>query len=885
MNLVKIIPLINNLNSKKLFVKGSLTNRGPLVLSRNAKALNPIFSYNGQGLTQANENQFVRHGSSIYIGGTTETIELDFFTKTAGSTVGCPLKIYGQDVDLANLPNPSTGWVENTTQSDLDMLKQQDNIALTKSTTTSGKARAMMIELDMTEITQNVYGNSNANMKTNFQTSSNIDFYVVGSGANAGATGYGCKSYAWNSTTSTWELLGENTNSTIQLTNRVLNKSDYISSSNKTYILLVPSYPSDGTIASSISLDYMKFKMNFNRTADVVVPLTHNFANKWTILLKDLFFININNPKPIKVGNIDINLSSIISSKKMHNVLIYQDGTNIKYYALANNGTLQSGTISESLVLGTQNITFNANDYYFGMIYVLSSYIPADNNEGLAILRGEKAGFENSELLYSSEFDDISKWTLSNNAQINNKTLILSDWNSTGTQNCFVFPNNQYEIVLTKKDQMGVVEVEEYYSKSNDVNASVSNDIFIRSQVLGAGLTKFTTSNYTNKIRVKLKNQLEGFSRDSIAYLSDGTQVANNVPRLETVSGNDKAILIEEGTQNLATGKTLTENFNGWSRVWADRNNYEIVDNEFGRKSIKVFPTDYYGGGNHYISYNTTLNAGTYTAQIKVKIPSTNIKKTVTFEKVNNDWSEIISKTTTISNDQYNVLFVTFTLNTTKNIMFNFVFDGAQQGDVFYVTEFQLEQKPYPTSFVDGTRQPEILKVPTAGILNPSEGTVEMYLKVPYIDNWNNFMQMDSLSNGRFLLYFDKTYKFARFDYCAFNQGATTPNNSIQENTWMKFAMRWSATSGKMALFLDGVKYEKNLPNGVAAKFPNIVSVVNNYSSIIADLHFSSIARTDADIQNRATNGFTVDQYSTYYLNFDKLAGAEISKVSLKEKF
>jgi len=43
------------------------------------------------------------------------------------------------------------------------------------------------------------------------------------------------------------------------------------------------------------------------------------------------------------------------------------------------------------------------------------------------------------------------------------------------------------------------------------------------------------------------------------------------------------------------------------------------------------------------------------------------------------------------------------------------------------VYAIQLEEKPYATSFIDGTRAAETRTIPTAGVLNPQEGTVEFW--------------------------------------------------------------------------------------------------------------------------------------------------------------
>jgi len=47
----------------------------------------------------------------------------------------------------------------------------------------------------------------------------------------------------------------------------------------------------------------------------------------------------------------------------------------------------------------------------------------------------------------------------------------------------------------------------------------------------------------------------------------------------------------------------------------------------------------------------------------------------------------------------------------------------------FIADNVQLEAKPYATSWTDGTRQPEILKIPT-NIVTPTVGTVSVWVNV-----------------------------------------------------------------------------------------------------------------------------------------------------------
>jgi len=182
---------------------------------------------------------------------------------------------------------------------------------------------------------------------------------------------------------------------------------------------------------------------------------------------------------------------------------------------------------------------------------------------------------------------------------------------------------------------------------------------------------------------------------------------------------------------------------------------------------------------------------------------------------------------------------------------------------LFILTAFYLN------SLIDGTRAAP-LTIPTAGVLNPQEGTIEFWVKPLIVGNYNNFFGMSGLSNGRFLLFFYGNGS-ALFDYGPNNTGPTTPAGTIMANNWYHIVLRWSATTGKQALFVNGVKYENNLPNGVASSFPSTVSIVNSYSAYIDDLRISNRARTDEEIAAAYASGqpLPVDAWTTLKLDFN----------------
>lgn len=353
------------------------------------------------------------------------------------------------------------------------------------------------------------------------------------------------------------------------------------------------------------------------------------------------------------------------------------------------------------------------------------------------------------------------------------------------------------------------------------------------------------------------------FTRSSVAYLSNGTQVAANQPRFEQGKFG-KAIIVEEGTTNLV-------NVASWNPVKDD--SYETIIQT--SEMIMGYPV-YQATKKNTSTPPTTIyrlsipNGATFTASIYVnqlQVPVLEAARLIFYRADLGTLAAVYAPKVT----GWQRISVTYTNNTGMDLtnVYVYFYPSRNTGEVTLFGAPQLEQKPYATSFIDGTRSRETLTIPTAGVLNPQEGTVEFWVKPLVVANWNNFFYM-ATSNGRFLLYFTTDGR-AAFDYGASNSGPAAPAGTIEANNWYYIALRWSAITGKQALFINGVKYEKDLPNGVATSFPSTVSVVNNYSAYIDDLRISSRARTDEEIlaAYQSNAPLVVDKWTTYKLNFD----------------
>jgi hypothetical protein len=205
---------------------------------------------------------------------------------------------------------------------------------------------------------------------------------------------------------------------------------------------------------------------------------------------------------------------------------------------------------------------------------------------------------------------------------------------------------------------------------------------------------------------------------------------------------------------------------------------------------------------------------------------------------------------------------------------------GVTEVSEFYFKYAQIEQKPYATSFIDGTRADETLTIPTAGVLNPQEGTVECWVYVPEfwkvgIPDWCRIWSIgNTVVNGRYNLFYDPTDDFMKFDIQFESiQRVTASKPSVG---WHYFATKWSST--EMALFIDGVKVASWANPSLSTSFADTVMAVGSrtdgadyINTLIDDLRISSRARTDEEISDAYNSGASLpwDEYTTYKLEFD----------------
>lgn len=359
------------------------------------------------------------------------------------------------------------------------------------------------------------------------------------------------------------------------------------------------------------------------------------------------------------------------------------------------------------------------------------------------------------------------------------------------------------------------------------------------------------------------------FSRSSVAYKSDGTQVAAGVPRFETVGGRT-GVLIEEGTTNLLL---YSEDFT--QSVW-DKTNVTVTP----AGTYLNFPvTRFTPTGAGYAQVSQIFSVGgaanrTYTWSFWARGQTARTFH-VNFHSSDSDTFQSYAINLDTKWKKFTITHTFPATATFACIQWGNVspYWGVSYTDWIEVAGVQVEEKPYATSYVKttsstATRAAERLTVPTAGLLDPREGTIELWINPSFVTNWNNFFNM-SINTGRFLLFFSSDGRVV-WDFGTVNDSIQTGKNVAIAGQWLNVAMRWSASKGTRELFVNG-KLIGSKPFTPPDSFPTTVDVVNKYSTLIDDLRISNIARSDEEIAAAYESGKPLpwDEYTTALFTFD----------------
>jgi len=400
------------------------------------------------------------------------------------------------------------------------------------------------------------------------------------------------------------------------------------------------------------------------------------------------------------------------------------------------------------------------------------------------------------------------------------------------------------------------------------------------------------------------------FARNSVAYTGNGTQVGVNVPRFEAGKFG-QAVMVEEGTTN-ALSYAFTSDANLLQYFYAIRGNTTIDTTQTppvsGQKVVKHYASlnDSYieaidANGVNYVTASTAklaVTGGSYvTFSIWAKGQNGGEQIEIfIFDYASNTGSRRERKyqTFTITNTWQRYVVTVQTASDAVRAWARV--DNNVAGQTIYWCAPQLENKAYVTSFTPSTRSPEFLTIPTDGVLNPQEGTVEFWWMPinqpastivsqqtsPPIFEIGTYWQPNSL----ILWVYAWVYAGAGLRLLVRGNEATTWTgdwtiisgfNWYQLNCWYHIALRWQ-NGNTFYVFVNGVKYGpyvSSLP--LTSIAGNIMSLGKlNASSggsnaLFDDLRISSRARTDEEIAAAYQSGqpLPVDAWTTLKLDFN----------------
>ncbi len=366
------------------------------------------------------------------------------------------------------------------------------------------------------------------------------------------------------------------------------------------------------------------------------------------------------------------------------------------------------------------------------------------------------------------------------------------------------------------------------------------------------------------------------FIRNSPAYKQDGTQVASDVPRWETgLCG--QGVMIEEWTTNIVTQANLGARGPGVTAI-------DTGDIRYGQtvKEVTMPGSPQSDWGLADTVYRDVSPTTKYTVSVDLKhISGTNNVRIGIIERdTSGTFIQVtLSSAITVSISSY--IRYEYTLTTgTSTAKVQAIVNGGD-GQIFRAGAVQLEQKSYETSFINGTRSAETLTIPTAGVFNKGNWTVEFtfeptspqviagkygWLWRLYL-NPDNFYQLLVVPLGQidFGIYSNGTH------YYTFS--GTEPILSVGN----KYRIGIKGNGSTMALFIDGVKIREVTYVEPVGDLPeNMYLGCTNWSTghadgIYDDFCVSGIARLDADMATRgaSTDPLPVDEYTTYKMSFD----------------
>ena len=377
------------------------------------------------------------------------------------------------------------------------------------------------------------------------------------------------------------------------------------------------------------------------------------------------------------------------------------------------------------------------------------------------------------------------------------------------------------------------------------------------------------------------------FTRSSVAYLQDGTEVPIGAPRFENAKFG-KGILVEEGTTNLLTAnqssaETDATGFQRWgTNVTISRSPDESWHGEASMKCVT-------GGVQAGEGVGPTCNvtpSSTYTTSVRVK-GSGLVRLGLTERDSSNTYiGESFSDNIEL-NDTWQELSATRVFSSTGVIAAPRVVVIGTQATTFYTDGWQLEQKGYPTSWqLGGTpRAAEVLTIPAEGVFNKGSWTMEaIYTPViePVNGAFKTFLDITIDSNNFYRLTCDPAGRLAFHQRT--NGGTVVAQGQSVLTKGIPYSIAVTSDGSVINLYVNGVLEGSTAytePSGTPSiiGIGALVSTGQSGNGIIDDLRISNRVRTLEEHQKYYQSGqpHVWDDATTWLSQFEDPADTTYS--------